>query len=94
MNVDRWVRQLILVAMVLSALALLITGVTLYAPRAHAASKETSNCDPRGNDYIYKLEGGKPVVLSSAGGAGAPIVGCPEECPPGYETTDTKEESK
>ena len=33
-NVDRWVRQLIFAALLLAALGLLVTGLTLYAPGA------------------------------------------------------------
>ncbi len=62
--------------------------------RGLAGLKLQSTRDPWGNDYVHKLKGGKPVVLSSRGAGGAPIVGCPEECPPGYETTETKEEPK
>ena|GEM_PF-6730834 len=35
-NVDRWVRQLIFAALLLAALGLLVTGLTLYAPGAKA----------------------------------------------------------
>jgi len=35
-NVDRWVRQLIFAALLLAALGLLVTGLTLYAPRAQS----------------------------------------------------------
>ena len=35
-DVDRWVRQLTLLAMLLAALALLVMAVTLYGPRAHS----------------------------------------------------------
>jgi hypothetical protein len=36
MDVDRWIRQLTLLAMLLAALALLVMAVTLYGPRARS----------------------------------------------------------
>jgi hypothetical protein len=45
-NVDRWVRQLILVALLLAALGLIVTGLTLYAPRAQARPRvEKTQCE-------------------------------------------------
>jgi hypothetical protein len=35
-KIDLWVRQLTLMAVLLVALALIVIGVLLYAPRAHA----------------------------------------------------------
>ncbi len=47
---DRWVRQLTFLAMVLAALALLITGISLYAPRVQARPHEPSSCDNRASE--------------------------------------------
>lgn len=50
--------------------------------------------DPWGHDYVYRLESGKPVVLSEGAAGGAAIVSCPDGCPAGYEATDSREEAK
>ncbi len=44
MKVDRWVRQLTLMAMLLAALALLVMGIALYGSRTHAQSHDPSRC--------------------------------------------------
>jgi hypothetical protein len=46
-----------------------------------------------GHDYVYRLESGKPVVLSNGAG-GEPLVACPDGCPAGYEATESREEAK
>jgi hypothetical protein len=43
-----------------------------------------STRDPWGNDYVYAIEGSKPIVRSNGPPGGAAIVGCPEGCPSGY----------
>ncbi|HEX9507926.1 MAG TPA: hypothetical protein VF947_05935 [Myxococcales bacterium] len=49
-NVDRWVRQLIFAALLLAALGLLVTGLTLYAPGTQSRPQaqprvEKSQCE-------------------------------------------------
>lgn len=41
-RLDHWVRQVTLTAMVLVAVGLVLIGVALYAPRAHALSDISS----------------------------------------------------
>jgi hypothetical protein len=38
LKLDKWIRQLVLSALVLAASALLVLGLLLYAPGAHANS--------------------------------------------------------
>ncbi len=42
-KMDLWIRQVTLMAMLLVALALILIGVALYAPRAHAGSHDRSS---------------------------------------------------
>jgi len=39
-KMDLWIRQMTLMAMLLIALALILMGVALYAPRAHAETAQ------------------------------------------------------
>jgi len=50
MDVDRWIRQLTLLAMLLAALALLVMAVTLYGPgrRSEPPAQACSRTDQQG----------------------------------------------
>ena len=79
-----------------SALSLYLVQKGAYPDPAKglASLKLKSTRDPWGHDYVYRLESGKPVVLSDGAAGGAPIVACPDGCPTGYEATESREEAK
>jgi prepilin-type N-terminal cleavage/methylation domain-containing protein len=79
-----------------SALSLYLVQKGAYPDPAKglASLKLKSTRDPWGHDYVYRLESGKPVVLSDGAAGGAPIVACPDGCPAGYEATELREETK
>lgn len=55
-RIDLWVRQVTLMAVLLVALALIVIGVALYAPHAHARPADSRSrspiVDPSSTDHV------------------------------------------
>ncbi len=70
-KIDLWVRQLTLMAVLLVALALIVIGVLLYAPRAHARhgdGRNPSEIEYRGGS-AYPAAGHQGGHLQSRSGS-------------------------